>query len=104
MVAVLVVAALIGLLVVRSDGCPPNSVLHAPAGTCINPRGLVVTGSSEDVANAVAPYGGRILHSPFGDVHYVRLSAADLDELDGIKDALEALGYEVRYALVGELS
>jgi hypothetical protein len=63
---------------------------------------LVVTGSSEDVTNAVAQYRGRILYS-LGDEHYVRVSVADVDELDQIKDRLKALGFEVDYAIVGRV-
>jgi hypothetical protein len=101
-VVVLIVVGVVALFVVRSDVCPSDSVLHPPAGSCINPRTLLVTGSLEDVADAVSEFEGTVL--PFqGKMQQVRMPVGDLDELDKIKAALESAGFDVQYFGVYEL-
>lgn len=86
-----------------SDVCAGGSVLHLPAGTCINPTALLVTGTPQEVRDAVAEFEGRILYSVY-DMRFVRLPVEDLDELDRIKAELEADGFQVEYVLVLQLS
>jgi hypothetical protein len=101
-VVVLIVVGVVALFVVRSDVCPPDSVPHPPAGSCINPKTLLVTGSLEDVADAVSEFEGTVLPSR-GNMRLVRVPVEDLDELDKIKAALESAGFNVQYLGVYEL-
>lgn len=97
-VALLAVMGVVGLFLMRDDLCPAGSIVHEPAGTCIEPNKLVVTGSFEDVDDAVAEFGGHALPSR-GSMRHVVLPVGDLNELDRIKAALEAEGFLVQYAV-----
>lgn len=100
---VLAVAGIAAFLFVRDDFCPGDSLLHPPAGTCIDPTNLIVAGSVEDVDEAVAKFGGRIVLPSRSNMHHVSLPVDGLEDLDRIKATLEAAGFEVLYAVVYEL-
>lgn len=107
-VVILATAGITAFFVFTSDVssddsfCPPGSVLHPPAGTCINPSALLVTGSVAEVTEAVSVFDGRVLYS-IGDIRFVMLPDEDLDNLDEIKDALTVAGLKVDYVLIGQL-
>ena len=104
-VAVMIVA-LGGVFVLgrpNGDSCPAGSVFHLPAGTCILPDVLVVSGEKDAVEAAVANLNGQVRWTTFGTSHNVQFRVADLGELDRIKESLTTAGFNVRYALVTSL-
>lgn len=101
MIALLVTGGLIAYFTIGQSICPSDSVVHPEAGGCIDPQKLVVTGSFEEVNQAVAEFDGTALRSR-GHMRHVFLPVGDLEELDQIKAALEANGFRVEYAIVYE--
>jgi hypothetical protein len=86
----------------QDDGCPGVAVYHLPAGTCVNPSALEVTGVRVHVEAAISSYDGSILYTTSGS-HHVRFPGDDLATLDRIKDEMTEAGFEVRYSTVLEL-
>lgn len=86
----------------QATACPDPAIYYLPAGSCMNPSTLEVSGDRERVEAAIARHKGSILFTTQVG-HHVTFPEDDPVALDRIKDDLTRAGLDVQYSFLIDL-